>query len=68
MAMESEARPEEASIHQKMKTHDIQKRLNLLFGPDEKEVTKKEQETVNEEATTDTQIDSEFEMESKIKE
>jgi hypothetical protein len=35
-SMDTEARSDDASIHAKMKKHDIQKRLNLLFGQDEK--------------------------------
>lgn len=35
-AMDLDARPEEASLHYKMKKHDIQQRLNLLFGPNDK--------------------------------
>ena len=68
--LDSEARSEEASIHNKMEKHDIEKRLNLLFGPDKNEELAsmdKGQRTVNEEATTDTAFDSEFEREAAIR-
>lgn len=39
-----------------------------MFGPDEKQPVEKKdgQQTVNEEMTTDTQLDSEFEREAAI--
>lgn len=36
-ALKTEARAQDASLHNKMKQHDIQQRLNLLFGPDSQE-------------------------------
>lgn len=55
-SMDSEARSDDASIHAKMRKHDIQQRLNLLFGPDEKKPVDKSagQESVHEDLTSDT--------------
>lgn len=57
--METEARDDTMSYSYRMKEHDIQKRLNLLFGPDQAEAHKADEQedeiqSVNEEATTDT--------------
>ena len=85
----------EASIHYKTKNHDIQKRLNLLFGPndqekgvfddvdeddyglggskvlkgEDKEAAEAGYKTVNEGATTDTALDTDYvnEVENQAK-
>ena len=82
--MSSDARPEQASMHYQLKHHDIQQRLNLLFGPSDFDKVDEESKqaegkmnaqdkatadagykTVNEGATTDTQLDSDYVKEAE---